>query len=566
MAQAQNGDHTGEIQKTPAFAVPPSPPLTPDEALKTFKLAPGFHIELVASEPLVEDPVAMAFDPDGRLWVVEMRGFMPDADGKGEDQPVGRIVVLEDTDGDGRMDKRTIFADGLVMPRSLCLVRDGVLVGEPPVLWFMRDTDGDGKADEKTAVAKDYGNRLNPEHNANGLLWAMDNWIYSANYTARFHIGDEDWRREPTAFRGQWGISQDDFGRLFFNANEDQLRCDLVPAAYLFRNPDYRTPLAYNYRVMKDQTVWPARVNPGVNRGYRPGQLRADGTLATFTAACAPLIYRGDNYPAEFRGNAFVCEPAGNLVKRDILVEKDIAITGRSAYDHSEFLASTDERFRPVNLCNAPDGALYVVDMYHGIVQHRVYLTSYLRNQSKLRGLEQPLHQGRIYRVVRDGVSRGPAPHLARAASADLIKALSNPNGWWRDTAQRLLVERDDVSVIPALQTKTASDPNQLARIHALWTLEGMEALDLPTVIKSLDDPEPKVRATAIRVSEPLLKTPAKAKLLSRNSWRCHRAILTPILNCNWLLRWVRSVMRRRSRGWPPSPGIRVETPSFGKH
>ncbi len=274
IGQAQQGDKPGELQKPPTFAVPPSPALSPEEALKTFKLAPGFRIELVASEPLVEDPVAVAFDPDGRIWVVEMRGFMPDVDGKGEDQPVGRIVVLEDTDGDGKMDKRTVFADGLIMPRALCLVRDGVLVAEPPMLWFMRDTDGDGKADEKIAVAKDYGNRMNPEHNANGLMSAMDNWIYSANFTARFRSLEEDWKREPTAFRGQWGIAQDDFGRLFFNSNEDQLRGDLVPAAYLFRNPNYRAPLGYNFQVIKDQSVWPVRVNPGVNLGaYAQGAI-----------------------------------------------------------------------------------------------------------------------------------------------------------------------------------------------------------------------------------------------------------------------------------------------------
>ncbi len=484
--------------------------------MKTFKLAPGFRIELVASEPLVEDPVAVAFDPDGRIWVVEMRGFMPDVDGKGEDQPVGRIVVLEDTDGDGKMDKRTVFADGLVMPRALCLVRDGLLVAEPPMLWFMRDTDGDGKADEKTAVAKDYGNRMNPEHNANGLMSALDNWIYSANFTARFRSLEEDWKREPTAFRGQWGIAQDDFGRLFFNANEDQLRCDPVPAAYLFRNPNYRAPLGYNFQVMKDQSVWPVRVNPGVNRGYRKGQLRADGTLATFTAACGPTIYRGDNFPAEFRGNAFVCEPAGNLVKRDILTEHDVAITGRRAYEKSEFLASTDERFRPVNAYTAPDGTLYVVDMYRGVVQHRVYITSYLRDQSKQRGLEQPLHQGRIYRVIHEGTPRGPTPHLSKTGSAELVNLLSHPNGWWRDTAQRLLVERSDVAVVPALQAKATADPNELGRIHALWTLEGMGALDKETVIKALDDSRPKVRAAAIRMAEELLKTPAKPKLLIR--------------------------------------------------
>ncbi|MDB6109790.1 MAG: dehydrogenase [Pedosphaera sp.] len=516
LSRAQQGDRTGEIQNAPVFSVPPSPPLSSAEALQTLKVAPGFRVELVASEPMVEDPVAMAFDPDGRMWVVEMRGYMPNVDGKDEDQPIGRIVVLEDTDGDGKPDKRTIFADGLVMPRGICLVRDGVLVAEPPKLWFMRDTDGDGKADEKTEVAKDYGNRTSIEHTANGLVWSLDNWIYSANYTFRFRSFEEDFKREATAFRGQWGISQDDFGRLFFNANEDQLRCDLVPAAYLFRNPNLHSPAGLNVQVIKDQSVWPARPNPGVNRGYRPGQLRTNGTLATFTAACSPVIYRGDTFPAEFRGNAFVCEPAGNLVKRDILTEKDADITARSAYDRSEFLASTDERFRPVSAYNGPDGALYVVDMYRGILQHRVYVTSYLRGQIEQRHLEAPLHLGRIYRVVAETAPRRPAPKLAKASSEELVKYLSHPNGWWRDTAQRLLVENNNPSVIPELQAKALSDTNYLGRIHALWTLDGMNVLDKKTVLESLQHENPKVRATAIRLSEPLLKTTEKTEVLTR--------------------------------------------------
>ncbi len=516
LARAQQGDHPGELQKQPTFPVPSAPALSPDQALKTFKVAPGFRIELVASEPLVEAPVAIAFDPDGRLWVVEMCGFMPNVDGKGEDQPIGRIAVLEDTDGDGRMDKRTVFADGLVLPRAICLVRGGALVAEPPKLWFMRDTDGDGKADEKVEVAKDYGSRLSPEHTANGLLWALDNWIYSANYTFRFRSLEDDWRREGTTFRGQWGISQDDFGRLFFNSNQDQLRCDLVPSAYLLRNPNLRDPMGLNWQVIKDQSTWPIRVNPGVNRGYTPGQLRADGTLATFTAACAPVIYRGDKFPAEFHGNAFVCEPAGNLVKRDLLTEKDGVITARRAYDKSEFLASTDERFRPVNLANGPDGALYVVDMYRGIVQHRVYVTSYLRKQIESRNLETPLNQGRIYRVVPEATPLGLAPRLAKAPSAELVGYLSHPNGWWRDTAQRLLIEHDNAAVYPALRAKAVSDTNDLGRIHALWTLEGMGALDQPTLLANLTAAHPKVRATAIRLAEPFLKTEAKSEFLPR--------------------------------------------------
>jgi len=515
LARGQQGDKPGEDQKQPTFPIPPSPVLTPEQALKSFKLAPGFRVELVASEPLVSDPVAIAFDPDGRVWVVEMRGFMPNVDGKGEDAPVGRIVVLEDIDGNGRMDKSTVFLDGLVMPRAVGLVRDGVLVAEPPKLWFCRDTNGDGKADEKTEVAGDYGNPTNPEHTANGLLWAMDNWIYSANHTTRFRNVDGEWKRSPTAFRGQWGLSQDNFGRPFFDSNEDQLRCDLVPSAYLVRNPNYRIALGLNHRVVKDQTVWPIRVNPGVNRGYRPAQLRADGTLATFTAACGPVIYRGDNFPAEFRGNAFVCEPSGNLVKRDILTERDCVITGRSAYEKSEFLASTDERFRPVNAVNAPDGTLYLVDMYRGVLQHRIFVTSYLRKQIEARGLEKPIGLGRIYRVVYESHKPGSKPQMSKASSAELVKHLSHPNGWWRDTAQRLLVERADSTVVSDLQKLATSGHEPLGRLHALWTLDGMGVLDLATLRIALSDRDFKVKAAAIRLHEPFFKSVDRDKVLA---------------------------------------------------
>ncbi len=513
---AQQGDKGGETQtpRVPRELIPPAPPLPPEQALKSFKIQAGFRIELVAAEPLVHDPIQIAFDPDGRLWVLEMRGYMPNIDGAGELDKVGSVAVLEDTDGDGRMDKRTVFLEGLVMPRALSLVRGGALVAEPPLLWFCQDTDGDGKCDRRTPVANDYateadpklGARANQEHTANGLLRNLDNWIYSASYTARFREVEGQWQREATLFRGQWGIAQDDFGRLFYNANEDPLRADLVPSQYLVRNPHYPGVAGANVRLYDNKAVWPARVNPGVNRGYRTGQLRPDGTLATFTAACAPLVYRGDNFPDEFHGSVFVCEPAGNLIRRYVLEQRGVSFEATNAYDNAEFLASTDERFRPVNLSNGPDGCLYIVDLYHGILQHHLYITSYLRQQILDRGLEQHTDLGRIYRVVNESKSPGPAPRLSKASSDVLVKSLSHPNGWWRDTAQRLLVERNDPTTVASLKQLAVSGANPLGRLHGLWALEGMRQFDGATLRNAMSDPHPQVRAAAMRISGPLLK------------------------------------------------------------
>jgi putative membrane-bound dehydrogenase-like protein len=522
---AQDADEPDDSATAAAVEIqaPPAPALPPEAALQTFQLQPGFRIELVAAEPLVRDPVAIAFDPDGQLWVVEMRGFMPNIEGLGEQEPLGCVVVLTDTNGDARMDQRRVFLEGLVMPRALALVGGGVLVAEPPRLWFCRDRDGDGRCDEKREVAGDYaveadpklGPRANPQHAANGLLWALDNWIYSANWTTRLRYAGGEWRREPTIFRGQWGLTQDDCGRLFYNSNEDQLRGDLVPAEYLGRNPHFRHPSGANVQVAPDQRVWPSRVTPGVNRGYRPGVLH-EGRLARFTAACAPLIYRGDNFPEEFHGNAFVAEPAGNLIKRNLLLERDGFITATNASDGVEFLTSTDERFRPVNLAAGPDGALYIVDMYRGIIQHRIYVTPYLRQQIEARDLESPIHVGRIWRVVPDKAPARQPPALSRANTAGLVKLLSHPNGWHRDTAQRLLIERADAAVLPALKKAVSTSHAPLGRLHALWTLAGLERLDSPTLMGALRDPHEKVRAAAVRLSERLLRGPSKGELLPK--------------------------------------------------
>jgi mono/diheme cytochrome c family protein/glucose/arabinose dehydrogenase len=506
-----------------------SPALPVQEAMKTIRLQPGYRLELVASEPMVVDPVAIDWDPDGRLWVVEMPGYMNDIKATNELDPVGRVVVLEDTNDDGRMDERTVFADGLVLARALKVLDRGVLVGEPPNLWLMRDTNGDLKADAKELVTDQYGRREgNVEHNANSLLWAMDNWIYTSEVDVYLRLKDGKFEVKKTLARGQWGATQDDVGRVYRNTNPSALHVDVVPTPYYMRHPGLRrTRGSYEFLGADDDlnTVWPIRPTRGVNRGYQAGVLRPDGTLSAFTSASAPTVYRGDRLPAELYGNVFVVEPAGNLVSRIIVFDDGTTLRGKKAYEKSEFIASTDERFRPVNLSSAPDGTLYVVDMYRGIIQHRGYITEYLRDQILSRDLEQPIHYGRIYRVVHETTRGDRKPALSKASAATLVDTLSHPNGWWRDTAQRLLVERGDKSVVPALTRLARSAPQPRTRLHALWTLDGLDALDADTVTSALADSSRDVRVSALRLSERWLREPphpmraAVVQLMSDKDW-----------------------------------------------
>ena len=507
----QAGDVEGEEQPAlpPDLVVPPAPALSPEEAFESFVLPPGFRIELAAAEPLVVDPVAMAWDSAGRMWVVEMRGFMPTIDGAGELEPVGEIAVLTDTDGDGRMDERTTFLDGLVLPRGVAPMRGGALVIAPPDLLFCRDTDGDGVADERQVVDTGFDGPefSNPEHAINGLLPTLDNWYRCANHRVRYRWREDGWQRQPTDGGGQWGIAKDDVGRIFFNTNSDPLRCDRFPSRYMVRNPNFGRAIGANQRLVGDFSVWPSRVTPGVNRGYREGLLK-DGKLTRYTAACGPLVYRGDGFPAEFRGNAFVCEPSGNLITRYRLHEDDDGnVVATRAYAEADFLTSHDERFRPVNLYDGPDGALYVVDLYRGILQHRVYMTTFLRRQVEERGLDTPIGRGRIWRIVHESARPAARPAIADATWTQLSELLSDENGWWRDMAQRTIVEEGrestDAAELARAAARDARSP--LGRLHALWALEGIGELDPLLLLELLADADPRVQMAAVRASEPFL-------------------------------------------------------------
>jgi mono/diheme cytochrome c family protein/glucose/arabinose dehydrogenase len=504
------------------FPLPPPPVLSPEEAVKALKLPPGFKAELVASEPMIQAPVAASWDDQGRLYVCEMRGYMHDVDGTGEDQPIGRVSRLEDTDGDGKMDKATVFADKLVMPRAVMALGDGALINEPPNLVWYRDTDGDGVADKKEVVTDRYATAGGqPEHMANSPTWMMDNWITSAGYGFRFRFQGGQFVKDETTSFGQWGLTQDDWGRRFTNTNSDLLRADLVPPAYYLRNKNLVARSGLAFQVMKDQTTWPARQNPGVNRGYQEATkskdgkvskatLRADGTLQQVTGTCGPMIYRGDLFPKEFAGNAIIPEPCGNLVKRLILSEKDAELTAKNADTGTEFITSTDERFRPVNAYNGPDGAIYIVDMARGVIQHKGFLTYYLVKNIQDRKLEQPVELGRIYRIVPDGAK--PKAVKLPKETAEIVPLLAHANGVIRDTAQRVLVERADKAVVPAVQKIATGGATPQARVQALWTLEGLQALTSETVKIALADQHEKVRSAAARLADQSL-IPEVAKL-----------------------------------------------------
>lgn len=519
------------VHKTPTKA----PVLTAEEELKTFSLPPGYHAQLVAKEPLVMDPIAIDFDADGRLWVLEMPGFMSEANAMNSREPVNDVVVLEDQDGDGVMDKRTVFADKLVLPRSLKVLEHGVLVGEPPNLWLMKDTDGDLKADTKELISNTYGRgEASIEHNANSLFWGLDNTIYTSEHDWHLRLKDGKFETVPTLSRGQWGATEDDAGRIYRNVNDAPLFVDLIAARYYMRNPNLaRTRGLYDPLISREaSTIWPTRASRGVNRGYRDQFFRPDDSSITIQGVGTPIVYRGDRLPKELYGDAFITDSTTNLVHRYKIVDDGTGrLTAVDGYKKGEILASWDERFRPVNLLGGPDGTMYVVDMYRGVVQEAIYWTDYLRDYIKAGDLAQPIKHGRIWRIVHDTTRRDRAPALSKATPAELVQTLSHPNGWWRDTAQRLLVERHATAAVPAITKLLGQTSDWRVKLHSLWTLDGLDALEAPLVQQSLGDKSPDVRAAAIRLSERWLRegnpalTAAVLKLMDDPSWTVRRQL-----------------------------------------
>jgi mono/diheme cytochrome c family protein/glucose/arabinose dehydrogenase len=546
----QTNENTDFTPKTPIKA------RTAAEEAAGFILPPGWRMELVASDPAVVSPGVIEFDGNGRMYVSELVSYMMDASATHEHDPISRISRWESTKGDGVYDKHTVFADHLVAPRMILPLGDGVILAsetDSDEIIKLTDTNGDGVADKREVVYTGIGQSgdANIEHQKAGLMWNLDNWIYTTYNPFRIRWTPSGFIKEPTGPNGgQWGLGSDDDGKPWFvdaggergpmnfqfpihygaftpcplQAQRGAQRGQPAPPAPA---PNPNCPAGMENGFEKDfAVVWPAPSISDMQGGIFRIRMPA-GNLNHFTAATGPAIFRGDGLPAEARGDLFFTEPVGRLIRRAKVENIEGLTELKNEYPYSEFVTSEDQLFRPVNISNAPDGTLYIADMYHGIIQELQWSGpgSYLRAKIEQYQLDKIASYGRIWRLRYDGRAAVPAtatnigqpaipaskpnftpPHMYSETPAQLVAHLTHPNGWWRDMAQRLIVLKQDKSVAPALQQMARTSDNVNGRIHALWTLEGLGALDAPLTRELMKDKNPRIRVQAIRASETLYK------------------------------------------------------------
>ncbi len=491
-----------------AFDMPP--PQSPNEALASFQLRPGFRIELVAAEPLVVDPVYLDWGSDGRLWVVEIRDYPLGMDGKGK--PGGVVKVLDDTDSDGRYDKATTFLEDVPFPTSVMPWRKGVLVAAAPDLFYAEDTDGDGRADVRKVLFTGF-NPGNQQHRLNGFEWGLDGWIYAANGDSGgrvkslatgkvISISGRDVRFRPdtgeietVSAQTQYGRRRDDWGNWFGNNNPTWLWHVTLPEHYLRRNPRLAVKSVLCVLANYDD---PTRVFPASAPMVRPNQ---PWVLNHVTSACSACPYRDELFGPEFASSVFISEPVHNAIHREVLARDGAGFKSRraSGEEQREFLASTDNWFRPVTTKTGPDGALYIADMYRFVLEHPEWISPEMQARLDLRAGED---KGRIYRVVPEGKPRRPIPNLVKLNSPELVAAINSPNGWQRDTVQRLLYERADKSAPESLKYLLTVTHAPQVRLQTLATLGMLGALKPEMLIAALADPHPGVRCEALRQSE----------------------------------------------------------------
>ncbi len=489
---------------------PPVEPRSPTDEQSRFILPAGYRMEPILTEPAIQQPATISFDGNGRMFVLELRTYMLDADARDQLAPVSRISRWEDRDNDGMYESHSVFVDSLVFPRfATPYGANAILTMESNSndVWKFTDTNGDGTADTKELFTTNFGRLANVEHLQSSLFWAMDNWLYSTVNAFRVRATPTGVIREATGFNGaQWGASQDDDGKVWFQGGASG-----VPSYFQF-------PIAYGNFAIPDQyapgfdEIFGAPMRIADMQGGMTVVRMPDGSLSRATAGSGSNVYRGGRLPADLLGDYFYGEVVGRVVRRVRPVKTDGITQIRNVYqpDKSEFIRSADPLFRPVEIKTAPDGSMYVVDMYHGIIQESQWTPkgSYLRAKVEQYKLDRIVGLGRIWRLTHDANPRDTTrPRMLDETPLELVRHLSHPNGWWRDMAQQLLVLRQDRSVVPALQAIARRDTIPVARMHALWTLEGLGVLDAAFVREQMSDANPRMRMHAMRASETLYKS-----------------------------------------------------------
>jgi len=486
---------------------PPVIPVSANEEAKSFILKPGYKIEPVLSEPQIREPAAIQFDGNGRMYVLELRSYMQDIDANGELFATSRISRWEDKDNDGIYETGVVFLDSLVFPRFVVPFGPNTILSmesNEDHVYKYTDTDGDGKADKKELFATGLGRSGNVEHQTSFLTWAMDNWMYSTYNAHRIRWTPDGVIQEPTGNPyGQWGVTQDDYGQVWFQDGAGG-----VPQNFNF-------PIVYgNFRV-EGQFQEGFRVPYSLVKlaDFEPGlkETKPDGSLGNVTGSAGNDVFRGDRLPNELKGQYFYGEPVGRII-RQVKTTKEEGLTylqNQYIDSESEFIQSTDPLFRPVDIATAPDGTMYIVDLYRGIIQEGNWTQegSYLRTKIQQYQMDDIIGNGRIWRLSYEGMERSrEKPRMYDETTAELVKHLEHPNGWWRDQAQQNIILRQDKSVAGELEKMVNTSTNELARIHALWTLEGLGALKVETVKNLMKDTSPAIRIQALRASETLYK------------------------------------------------------------
>jgi mono/diheme cytochrome c family protein/glucose/arabinose dehydrogenase len=495
----------------------PKPPVLPlpvkDQKAK-FLLPPGYSLDPVLTEPKIEQPAAITFDGNGRMYVLELRSYMLTADSEGTLEPVSGISRWEDKDNDGVYETGVMFVDSLIFPRFVLPVGpNSILTMESNAdnVYKFTDTDNDGRADKKEFFTDNFGRAGNVEHQQAFLYWGMDNWLYSTVNPFRVRETPQGVIRESTGSNhAQWGITHDDDGKLWFQGGSNGL-----PSYFQF-------PIHYgDYIVEKNfeegfDVPWGAAVLVADMQGGMGAVRMPEGTLNRVTGASGNDVFRGHRLPKALVGQYFYGEPVARIVRQIRAEVKGGLTTLYNVYQpqRSEFIRSTDPLFRPVDMATAPDGTMYIVDMYHGIIQEGEWapVGSYLRAKIEQYQLDKVVSLGRIWRLTHESMERDKnQPRMYEQTSQELLDHLSHANGWWRDMAQQILVQRQDKSVAPALVNLVKTSSNILAKFHALWVLEGIGELEASLVKQLMEDPNPRMRMMALWVSESLYKAGDKS-------------------------------------------------------